>query len=51
ISLRNDFNDTTTTVVPPGSAHAGNINNTLLPAPVSITATTGLYPAFIASIA
>ncbi|KAF4311380.1 hypothetical protein GTA08_BOTSDO13140 [Botryosphaeria dothidea] len=52
ISSRNDFNGTTTTtVVPSGSAHAGNINNTLLPAPVGITATTGLCPALITSIA
>ncbi|KAH7010960.1 hypothetical protein B0J12DRAFT_778721, partial [Macrophomina phaseolina] len=49
ISFRNDFNGTTTTIVPPGSTYAGNINNTLLPAPVSITTTTGLYPILIVS--
>ncbi|KAH7010949.1 hypothetical protein B0J12DRAFT_587064, partial [Macrophomina phaseolina] len=46
---RNDFNGTTTTIVLPGSTYAGNINNTLLPAPVGITTTTGLYSTIIAS--
>jgi hypothetical protein len=51
MSPRNAINGTTTTVVPPGSTHAGNINNMLLPSPVGITVTTGLTPAWIASIA
>ncbi|KAE8852436.1 hypothetical protein PTNB73_10603 [Pyrenophora teres f. teres] len=51
MSPRNAINGTTTTVVPPCSAHAGNMNNKLLPAPVGITATTGLSPAVIALIA
>ncbi|CAE7208678.1 hypothetical protein PTTW11_09879 [Pyrenophora teres f. teres] len=51
MSPRNAINGTTTTVVPPCSAHAGNMNNKLLPAPVGITATTGLSPALIALIA
>ena len=40
MSSRNAINGTTTTVVLPCFAYAGNINNMLLPAPVSITATT-----------
>ncbi|KAI0603907.1 RecQ Superfamily II DNA helicase [Pyrenophora tritici-repentis] len=51
MSPRNAINGTTTTVVPPCSAHAGNMNNKLLPAPVGITATTGLSPAVMALIA
>ncbi|OAL42730.1 hypothetical protein IQ07DRAFT_475808, partial [Pyrenochaeta sp. DS3sAY3a] len=51
MSPRNDTNGTTTTVVPPCSAHDGNMNNMLLPAPVGITATTGLSLATIALIA
>ncbi|KAF1922378.1 uncharacterized protein M421DRAFT_35591, partial [Didymella exigua CBS 183.55] len=51
MSPRSEINGTTTTVVPPCSAHAGNMNNMLLPAPVGITATTGLSPATIASMA
>jgi hypothetical protein len=50
ISLRNVINGITTTVVPPCSAHAGNINNKLFPAPVGITVTTGLSPAVMAWI-
>ncbi|KAH7042043.1 hypothetical protein B0J12DRAFT_579784 [Macrophomina phaseolina] len=49
ISFRNDFNGITTTIVLPGSTYASNINNTLLPTPVGITTTTGLYPILIAS--
>ncbi|KAF1924228.1 uncharacterized protein M421DRAFT_30851, partial [Didymella exigua CBS 183.55] len=51
MSPRSEINGTTTTVVPPCSAHASNMNNMLLPALVSITATTGLLPATIASMA
>jgi hypothetical protein len=48
MSLYNIINSTTTTVIPPGSTYTGNINNMLLPTPISITATTGLSPAIIA---
>ncbi|KAF2421783.1 hypothetical protein EJ08DRAFT_572146, partial [Tothia fuscella] len=41
-SSRNTINGITTTIVPPYSIHAGNINKILLPTPVSITVTTGL---------
>ncbi|KAF1828106.1 hypothetical protein BDW02DRAFT_481804, partial [Decorospora gaudefroyi] len=51
MSPRNAINRITTTVVPPCSAYAGNINNKLFLPPVSITATTGLSPAMIAYIA
>ena len=51
MSPRNAINGTTTTVVPPCSAHAGNMNNKLLPAPVGITDTTGLLPATMAWMA
>ncbi|KAF2865193.1 hypothetical protein BDV95DRAFT_444260, partial [Massariosphaeria phaeospora] len=51
ISLRNVINGTTTTVVPPCSANASNINNKLLLPLVSITATTKLSPAIIALMA
>jgi hypothetical protein len=51
ISPRNAINGTTTTIMPPCSIYAGNINNMLLPAPIGITATTELLPAIIASIA
>jgi hypothetical protein len=44
-SPRNAVNGTTTTVNPPDSIHAGNMNNMLFPPPVGITATTGLSPA------
>ncbi|KAF2803438.1 uncharacterized protein BDZ99DRAFT_372801, partial [Mytilinidion resinicola] len=47
----NAINGTTTTIIPPCSAHAGNINNKLFPALVGITATTGLLPAVIVAIA
>jgi hypothetical protein len=39
---RNAINGTITMVVPPNSAYAGNMNNTDLPIPVGMTATTGL---------
>ncbi|KAF1817761.1 uncharacterized protein K489DRAFT_301449, partial [Dissoconium aciculare CBS 342.82] len=51
MSSRKPFSGTTTTLVPPGSAHAGSMNSTLLPAPVGITATIALSPAWIACIA
>ena len=51
MSLRNAINGKTTTVIPPGSAHAGNMNNMLLPAPVGITTTIRLSPELIALIA
>ena len=51
MSLRSETNGTTTTVVPPCSAYAGNINSMLLPALVGITATIRLSPAIIALIA
>ncbi|KAF2802548.1 uncharacterized protein BDZ99DRAFT_401218, partial [Mytilinidion resinicola] len=50
ISPCNAINSTITTIIPPCSAHAGNINNKLFPALVSITATTGLSPAVIIAI-
>jgi hypothetical protein len=40
MSPRNAINSTTTTIILPYSAYASNINNMLLPAPISITATT-----------
>ncbi|KAH7030004.1 hypothetical protein B0J12DRAFT_583719, partial [Macrophomina phaseolina] len=49
ISFRNNFNGTTTTIVLPSSFYIGNINNTFLPALVSITTTTGLYSILIVS--
>ncbi|KAF2008296.1 hypothetical protein BU24DRAFT_327475, partial [Aaosphaeria arxii CBS 175.79] len=51
MSSRNAINGTTTTVVPPGSMNAGNMNNKLLPAPVAITTTMLLSPRMIASMA
>ncbi|KAH7000821.1 hypothetical protein B0J12DRAFT_540227, partial [Macrophomina phaseolina] len=47
-SSRSAISGTTTTVVPPGSAQAGSMNKMLFPAPVGITATSGLIPALIA---
>ncbi|KAF2814500.1 uncharacterized protein BDZ99DRAFT_379865, partial [Mytilinidion resinicola] len=47
----NAINSTTTTIIPPCSAYAGNINNKLFPILVSITTTTGLSPAVIIAIA
>ncbi|KAF2818021.1 uncharacterized protein BDZ99DRAFT_375130, partial [Mytilinidion resinicola] len=46
----NAINGTITTIIPPCSAYAGNINNKLFPVLVSITATTGLLPAVIIAI-
>ncbi|KAF2022980.1 hypothetical protein EK21DRAFT_18376, partial [Setomelanomma holmii] len=51
MSPRNAINGMTTTVVPPCSAHAGNMNNKLFPPPVGITAMMGLSPATIAAMA
>jgi hypothetical protein len=51
MSWRNDINGTTTMVVPPGTAHAGNMNNMLLPPPVGMIATTGLRPCWMAAMA
>ncbi|KAF2138407.1 uncharacterized protein K452DRAFT_192705, partial [Aplosporella prunicola CBS 121167] len=51
MSCRNAINGVTTTVVPPGSAYAGNMNNTLFPEPVGMTATTALLRSATASIA
>ncbi|KAK7178693.1 hypothetical protein PSPO01_15249 [Paraphaeosphaeria sporulosa] len=51
ISPRNIINGTIIMVVPPYSTHTGNMNNMLLPAPIGITATTGLSPPIIASMA
>ncbi|KAK7178345.1 hypothetical protein PSPO01_15607 [Paraphaeosphaeria sporulosa] len=51
MSPHNAINGTTTMVMPPCSTHAGNMNNMLLPAPVGITATTGLSPPTITSMA
>jgi hypothetical protein len=45
----NETNGTTTTVTPV-EHDAGNMNNMLLPAPVPITTTTGLFCCMIASI-
>ncbi|KAF2813647.1 uncharacterized protein BDZ99DRAFT_381334, partial [Mytilinidion resinicola] len=50
ISPYNAINGTTTTIIPPCSAYASNINNKLFPALVGITATTGLSPAVIVAI-
>jgi hypothetical protein len=47
----NVINGITTTVIPPCSAYASNINNKLFPSSVSITATTGLSPTTIAATA
>ncbi|KAF2809255.1 uncharacterized protein BDZ99DRAFT_389384, partial [Mytilinidion resinicola] len=51
ISPYNIINGTTTTIIPPCSTYAGNINNKLFPVLVSITATTRLSPAIIIAIA
>jgi hypothetical protein len=51
MSPRNAINGIITTVVPPYSAYASNINNKLFPPSISITATTGLSPTTIAATA
>ncbi|KAK7191961.1 hypothetical protein PSPO01_02410 [Paraphaeosphaeria sporulosa] len=51
ISPRNIINGIIIIVIPPCSTHASNINNILLPAPISITATMGLSPPIITLIA
>jgi hypothetical protein len=51
MSWRNNINSTTTMVVPPGTAHAGNMNNMLFPPPVGMMATTGLWPYWMAAMA
>ncbi|KAK7191964.1 hypothetical protein PSPO01_02413 [Paraphaeosphaeria sporulosa] len=51
MSPYNVINGIITMVVPPYSTHAGNINNMLLPAPIGITATTGLSPPIITLMA
>ncbi|KAF2801257.1 uncharacterized protein BDZ99DRAFT_357500, partial [Mytilinidion resinicola] len=51
ISPYNAINSTITTIIPPCSAHASNINNKLFPILVGITATTRLLPAVIIAIA
>ncbi|KAK7185307.1 hypothetical protein PSPO01_08824 [Paraphaeosphaeria sporulosa] len=51
MSPHNAINGITTMVVPPCSAHTGNMNNMLLPAPIGIMATTGLSPPIIALMA
>ncbi|GME47479.1 Helicase [Neofusicoccum parvum] len=48
MSARSAMSGTTTTVVPPGSVQAGSMNKMLFLAPVGITATTGLTPAWMA---
>jgi hypothetical protein len=51
MSPRNAISGITMIVVLPYSAHASNMNNKLLPAPVGITTITGLVLAIIALIA
>src|SRR5579862_9760957 len=44
----NEHNGIITTVVPPLTQYAGNINNKLFPSPVAITLTIGLCPVMMA---
>ncbi|KAK1613503.1 hypothetical protein BDP81DRAFT_443783, partial [Colletotrichum phormii] len=50
-SVRSATSGVTTTVTPSGEQNAGNMNETLLPPPVPITYTIGVYPLAMASTA
>ncbi|KAK7179484.1 hypothetical protein PSPO01_14496 [Paraphaeosphaeria sporulosa] len=51
MSPYNAINGIIIMVVPPYSTHTSNINNMLLPTPISITTTTGLPPLIITLMA